>query len=106
MLHTGSPRTRSLISIHTVHTLPSTGHSKTGSKRHQGSREHIAALRTDLFAMIYVWAASGSYCEQHHGRDVASVDRGSDAHAVRSVRRAHCAFVNLAGGAVALILLR
>ena len=75
MLHTGSPRTRSLISIHTVHTLPSTGHSKTGSKRHQGSREHIAALRADLFAMIYVWAAaSGIYCEQHHGRDVASIE--------------------------------
>ena len=105
MLHTGSPRTRSLISIHTVHTLPSTGQSKTGSKRHQGSREHIAALRPDLFAMIYVWAAaSGIYCEQHHGRDVASIE-------VRSRTQsgpcgAHCAFVNLAGGAVALILLR
>ena len=105
MLHTGSPRTRSLISIHTVHTLPSTGHSKTGSKRHQGSRQHIAALRADLFAMIYVWAAaSGIYCEQHHGRDVASIE-------VRSRTQsgpcgAHCAFVNLAGGAVALILLR
>ena len=87
MLHTGSPRTRSLISIHTVHTLPSTGHSKTGSKRNQGSREHIAALRADLFAMIYVWAAaSGIYCEQHHGRDVASIE---DERARSQVRAAH-----------------